>query len=221
MQSQPICFQSTARLSGLVPVIPLGLMDHQVEALASLLPLLQCGEESASLAFGHLSRQVGDAERNALLRIADDECRHEILLAEISLGLPRLVVTPARKIIRHFYLRQQHDVLGAHFARIAALDSATCTILAALTSRHSALRNCEALHQRLTYIHRDETRHVVLSRDHAISRVGVAAAFHLAKTCRDDLAEMLETGTAAIEQLGIDPSALLRRVRQVPAGLFA
>ncbi len=222
MQSQPICFRSAARLAGLSPVLPLGLSDTEVEALASLLPMLQCGEESASLAFDHLAKSMGEQEQQDLQHIVEEERQHEVLLAEISLGLPR---TPrsasARKIIRHFYLRQHHDILGAHFARIAALDSATCTILAAMTSRRSALYRCPAVHERLARIHRDEADHVALSRTHAKKRVTSGFADRLAQDCRSDLADLLEDGTGAFAVLGIDPVRLLTQIRQTPRGLFA
>ena len=111
---------------------PLRLGSREAEALAEVLQVFACGEESAAIAFGHLAgTAAADAPvRDALSVIAAEEEAHEALLRGLRSGLPE----PAHdRVLRRALVRYYHglaqDDPGLHLAGIASLDSAVCTII--------------------------------------------------------------------------------------------
>src|SRR5262249_44690344 len=135
-------------------------------ALAELLQVLSCGEESASATFENLAYSSDEpAVRSALIQIAADERRHQFLLARLCAGLPRPPVEPAFQArMRRFFMRLAHRDIQIHFVRIAAVDSAACQLLALLRSRTGPLSTGSYAGSVIRSIHMDEARHVSIAR---------------------------------------------------------
>jgi hypothetical protein len=221
----PICFASCNQGNGAAPVIPIQLNARHGDALAALLPVLICGEESASLAFAQLTRApaLSMQAHRQLAGIERDEARHERLLLQLRASLPQPPVDAALlRALRRFFLRLREADIGRHFARIAALDSAVCTLLGSLRSRNSPLASAPILANLFARIHRDEVQHVLVARSHAGSLIGAAKAHTIAIDTRHQLVELLLHRADALEQiLGVDPDRLFARLRQPPRALFA
>ncbi len=192
------------------------------DALATLLPVLQCGEESASLVFDALALTACPPDQLALRCIAEEERLHEQLLHGLAASLPSPAQqAPIRSAARRFYVRQQHRSVAVHFVRIAALDSGACVILAALLRRTAVVARAREVQGIFKRIYADEARHVRLSRRHAIGRLAPSIVDDVAHETRRQLADVLGTVAACFEALGVDADQLDRHLRQVPQGLYA
>lgn len=205
-----------------MPVL-LRLPDVAQEALAELVPLLLCGEESAALTFGRLSlgSQFSPRARAELAGIAADELQHERLLQALRQALPLASDdSEIRRAARRFFVQIGRGDLGEHFARIAALDSGICALLGTLRERGSPLLTDEYLTTLLARIHRDEARHVQVSRRHARQLLGPRVAHTMATEMRARLATLVALRGGALEMLGVDTDRLLLRLRRVPRALF-
>ena len=217
-----ICF----RLADAIPIAsapePLHLADAKAEALAEVLQVFACGEESASLAFARLGDSpLADAARRALARVADEELMHEELLRGLRGALPAPV--PDRQLrhaMVHFYHRMAQADIGLHFASIAALDSAVCKILATLLTPARILAQEPTVAMILGRIHRDEARHVRLSRSLAAELGPRDAIGAVAENARLGLVDVLARRGAAFESLGVDAAQLFASIGRVPDGLF-
>jgi hypothetical protein len=218
----PTCFGSMRPdYSGTsVQVDGLGLVG--AEALATLLPVLQCGEESASLVFDALAVAAHQGDQQALHLIAAEERLHEQLLHRLAASLPRVQSqTPVRVAAKRFYLRQQHRSSAVHFVRIAALDSGACIILSALLRPKAVVAQAPEVQNIFKHIYADEARHVRLSRRHAIGRFDKAIATDIAHETRARLVEVLRSAGDSFEHLGVDADRLYRHLSHVPEGLCA
>jgi hypothetical protein len=193
-------------------------MEHSPQnALASLLPLLLAGEESAALAFRVLDRRrrrLRDCGRlqNALAGMGADEQRHEQLLRTWQRELPP-VPTDALLLrqAEYFFSSLASRNAGLHFARIAALDSGVCLLLSALR-RAQPLATLGPLWQ----IACDEARHVVIARDFALALAGRTERLTAVAETRAGLAGLLARQGDALATLGLDADALLRRLAHAP-----
>lgn len=137
-------------------------------ALATLLQLLLCGEESATHAFGDsLSRSLCDSSRASLEGIAQEETAHAWLIGRWMAKLPASPVAFDRNASRRFFRRLQTRDHALHFARIAALDALVCRILSRLI-RGAALAPYPALRAGLSRIRSDEIDHVRIALGHAL-----------------------------------------------------
>jgi len=211
-----ICFRLTAAGPAASFPGPLRLGDVQAEALSELLQVFACGEESASLAFA-----IEEAARRALTRVAGEELIHERLLRGLRGALP----APAPdKELRRALLRFYHGIaqadIGLHLASIAALDSAVCSILAVLLAPDRDLAQEPVASAIFRRIHRDEARHVRLSRRIAAELVQGDVIGPVAENARLGLVSVLGRRGAAFDSLGIDPERLFVRIGRVPNGLF-
>lgn len=221
----PICFRRGLRAPTIRPFeIDATLAVRYQEGLAALLPILGCGEEAATLAFDELADSVDDDPdgRAALADIAKDEDRHDQLILSMRAALPP--PPDQREILRR--ARRFHIDLGRggtafRLARIAALDSAVCTVLGGLLRRNAALANAPTVHGALSAIWRDEAHHVAVSRRLALARADGATLRPLANQAREALAEILLLGGGALDSLDVDPMRLARDVRRLPVGLLA
>jgi hypothetical protein len=221
----PVCFGRASRALTIQPFEIDGTLSarHQ-EGLAALLPILGCGEEAATLAFGGLAEAVEDdpAGRAALASIAKDEDRHDRLILSLRAGLPP--PPDQREILRR--ARRFHIDLGRggtafRLARIAALDSAVCTVLGRLLHRNAALACAPMVHGALSAIWRDEAHHVAVSRRLALARADGTILRPLASQAREALADILLLDGSALDSLDVDPMRLARDVRRLPVGLLA
>jgi hypothetical protein len=218
----PSCFGTNRPAFTGVPVQVDGLGSAGADALATLLPVLQCGEESASLVFDALAVTASEADQQALRLIAAEERLHEQLLHELASSLPRsLSQNPARTAARRFYIRQQHRSSAVHFVRIAALDSGACIILSALLRPKAVLAQALQVQTVFKRIYADEARHVRLSRRHAIGKLDKTIAIDIAHDTRAQLVEVLRHAGNNFEHLGVDADKLYSHLSIVPKGLCA
>jgi hypothetical protein len=218
----PSCF-GTARSNYLAASVQVdGLGTTGVEALATVLPVLQCGEESASLVFDALSLAASEPDQQALRLIAAEERLHEQLLHGLAASLPRpQAQIPVRTAARRFYLRQQHRSSAVHFVRIAALDSGACMVLSAMLRPKAMLARAPQVQSIFKRIYADEGRHVRLSREHAIGRLDKTVASDIAHETRISLVEVLRSAGNSFEHLGVDADKLYSHLSSVPQGLYA
>jgi hypothetical protein len=218
----PTCFGAISPEFSGAPVHIDGLSPAGAEALATLLPVLQCGEESASLVFDALAEAAHVADQQALRLIADEERLHEQLLHNLAASLPRVQSqTPVRLAAKRFYLRQQHRSSAVHFIRIAALDSGACMILSALLRPKAVVAQAPEVKNLFQRIYADEARHVRLSRRHAIGRLDTSVAADIAHETRARLVGVLRSAGNSFEHLAVDADKLYRHLSIVPEGLCA
>lgn len=194
-------------------------------ALAGLLPLLACGEEAATLSFEALSGDRGfdAASRKALGLIGREEARHEALIAGMQAALPPSRANPALlRRARALHMRIGRGDAVTRLVRIAALDSAVCTLLSWLLRPGRPLQRSPEICSGLSRIRSEEARHASLSRQLAMRGSGYPqeGMMEEAAHVRGSLAGLLEEAGDCFETLGVDMAALGRTLRQVPAGLF-
>ena len=220
-----VCFGNFARPEAIRPFgIDATLTARHSEGLAALLPILGCGEEAATLAFGALATEVDHdpAGRAALAGIAEDEERHDVLIASLRSALPpppdqRETLRRARR----FHIDLGRGSIALRLARIAALDSAVCTILGRLLRRNAALARAPNIHGALSAIWLDESRHVAVSRRLALARADGATLRPCAIEARNTLADIILLAGTALDSLDVDPVRLARDLRSLPTSLLA
>ena len=221
------------------------LSSKHADALANLLPLLMCGEESAALVFDalHEAMQIRHATQNnlnsiahdqiacdpidrdminALRSIADDEYRHDIYLCNLKVALPKPSTDEhLTSQARRFFLRMADRNVGRHFARIVALDSAVCTLLGEARKRSSPIAADPLALTIFTRIHYDEGHHVRIAKqfvNHLLSRDQAQDA---AVEARCGLTALLHYRASALETLEVDTHRLFDSINNLPRGLFA
>jgi hypothetical protein len=216
------CFRITGRLA-LPGTLQVCLRDREAQALAELLPLLGCGEEAAAMAFDALADALPHPlARPALEQIAGDERVHDALLTRLRRSLPApLEARTTLAASRRFHVRLGVGGTAAHLARIAALDSAVCTILSRLIRRGTAVAADPVIAGIFCNIRNDEARHVALSRRLALAGGGAAKLRDIGAATRGSLADILSLAAPAFDALGVDPDALDRTLRRLPDGLLA
>jgi hypothetical protein len=191
------------------------LAEPQIEALGRLLPALLCGEESSFHVFWREAGRLTDVllYRSLALarRIAAEELEHEQLLRDLCNCCPGPNdLASIRLRARRFFLGMASRDLALHFARIAALDSAVCVILAAV--RKPLARACVVV-ETFNRIRGDEARHVRFSRDHAYELGADKSLFaDTAARVRGQLVALLYPLASSFEDLGLDTDNLFRRV---------
>lgn len=218
------CFRQAPE-EGAAPVRlaqPHGLAEHHALALAALLPLLGCGEEAAALAFDGLADRSDGPTTHALRLIAAEERHHDALIQGLQATLP----TPADqadvlKAARRFHIRLGLGGPAAHLAKIAALDSAVCVIFSALLRPGTPLAGAAPVYRTLHGIHRDEARHVALSRGLAIAHGVTGRLRDAAADARQAFADIVRLAEESFDALHVDPRALDRALRRLPDGLLA
>lgn len=202
-----------------------GLEDAHADALASLLPLLGCGEEAAVLSFDRLSEERGfsAAARYALTAIASEERLHDRLIAAMRAALPvRNLPLPLEQKARRMHLSIGRGEPVIVLARIAALDAAVCTLLSRLAAPPAPLSRSIGFGEALARIRSDEARHVHATRSLVLAHGAVPRTVleDEALAVRAGLAALLESADATFEALGVDFDALMQAIRRVPPGLF-
>ena len=217
-----ICFRLADAVAAASLPGPLRLGDAKAEALSELLQVFACGEESASLAFARLGDSpLEDVARRTLACVAEEELVHERLLRGLRGALP--APTPDRELRRALF-RFYHGIaqadVGLHLASIAALDSAVCVILAALLKPDRTLSREPVVAAIFRRIHRDEARHVRLTRRIAGALVQGDMIGAVAENARLGLVGVLARRAAAFDSLGIDAERLFQGIGRVPNGLF-
>lgn len=223
--SSGACFPAAHRPPDRRPKLPrIALGDAQAAALAVLVPLLGCGEEAAALAFDELAGRENDpVAARMLATIGAEEREHDALLTTLAAALPAVTAESAalRIAARRFHIRLGVGRPAAHLGRIAAIDAAVCTVLARLLRPGNPLAEDAVTARIFGRIHRDEARHVRVSRGLATARLPRAELGDLAAGARIALADILLLAGGAFETLGVDAQALHRDLARVPEGLFA
>ena len=192
-----------------------GLAEPQIEALGRLLPVLLCGEESAFQVFCREAGRLTDVQYRRSLalarRIAAEELEHEQLLRELRNCCPAPDdLASLRLRARRFFLRMASREPALHFARVAALDSGVCVILAAVAK---PLARTPAVVDTLNRIRRDEAKHVRFSREHSRELGADKSLLAETATCvRSELVALLYPLASSFEDLGLDADHLFRRV---------
>jgi hypothetical protein len=191
------------------------LAEPQLEALGRLLPALLCGEESS---FHVFSREASRLTEFALYRslalarrIAVEALEHERLIRDLRNCCPvPNDVANIRLRAQRFFLRMASRDPALHFARIAALDSAVCVILAAVTK---PLRRARVIIETFNRIRGDEARHVRFSREHSCELGADKSLLADTAACiRSELVALLYPLASSFEDLGVDTDQLFRRV---------
>ena len=191
--------------------------DPQAYALAELVNVLAFGEDSAAVTFEHIANRCSGAGLYTTLKgIAADETRHQLWLIRLQQSLPLLTPDQAYvKRLRRFFSRLAHEDLQVHFARIFALDSAACQLLATVQSRcPPALAT--AVTAIFSRIRRDEARHVGIARQAAGPLLGTSRGKDLVMEVREGLIQVLADRAMAFETLCVDPDRLFSRLRRAP-----
>jgi hypothetical protein len=190
----------------------------RARALAELLQVLSCGEESAALTFDHLGSSWHERSlRSALAGIAADEREHHALLAGLRASLPQPRPDPSlQPTMRRFFMRlADRDVL-VHFVRIVAIDSAVCQVLGALRGRGRPLALDGRPGSVLEHIHRDEARHVAIASRCATPLLKSARGREIAADAREQLTDVLRLRADSLDALSVDPDRLFARLRAIP-----
>jgi hypothetical protein len=220
----PVCFDLEPHVNPVRWSPPrLALGDRCSAALADLLPLLLCGEESAALAFGggRARAALDGAAKAELERIRREEIVHGHLLQRLQAALPPAPVEERlRARMRRFFVTLVDPQPGRYFARIAGLDSAVCMVLGALRRKGSPLVADATVAATFARIHGDEARHVAVARRIALAYATPTLAMDVATETRRRLVRLLGERAAAFDELGVDADRLFARLGTVSAGIF-
>jgi demethoxyubiquinone hydroxylase (CLK1/Coq7/Cat5 family) len=217
-QPSAVCFPQVWAGSDDARATVLNLSPRRALAVAELLQVLSCGEESATATFEDIARASQEpAMRSVLMQVAADERQHQLLLSTITAALPRPQIDPAFVArMRRFFMRLADRDVVVHFARIAALDSATCQVLALLRARTNPLASDSHSSSVLRRIHMDEARHVRLARQCAGSFVSSRKGKEIMAEVCSELAQLIHIRADSVEALCIDPDRLHARLRSIP-----
>jgi len=212
------CFQSFSARAPEIRSEAVELDPASAAALAELLQVLACGEESAALTFDHLAGTCHERSlRSTLAAIAADEREHQILLAGLRVSLPPTPVDNALEAkMRRFFMRLADRNVLVHFARIVAIDSAMCHILGALRCRGRPLASDPVVSATLERIHRDEARHVAIASRCATPLLKSARGREIAIDTRERLINVLRLRAVSLDSLSVDPDRLFARLQAAP-----
>ncbi|WP_163932814.1 hypothetical protein [Paraferrimonas sp. SM1919] len=152
---------------------PILFNAQQQTALAALLPLLLCGEESAQMIFDKQSQITDSAANQQLLSdlnlTVTEELLHEQALALVLSHVGKHEITnKARSAAKRFYITlAKTNTTAEHFIRIATLDTCVTQILLSLSNcnlgaNHPLVDLCKK-------IAKDEAKHVYIAKHYAMT----------------------------------------------------
>ena len=215
------CFRSTGgSVNAVAAPLELRLSGQTAEGLAVLVPLLGCGEEAAALAFDGMAAAPPLAHA-ALATIAAEERVHDVLLKQVAASLPSIDRTSAAlHASKRFHISLGRGGAGLHLGRIAAIDAALCLVIARLIRPGTPIAAEPQLHRIFARIHRDEARHVRVSRTLAIAGLPVARLRNVGAAAREAMADIIALAGESFDALSVDPDAVRRDVARLPDGLF-
>jgi hypothetical protein len=218
VRPNPTCFRSWPAVATESCYESVELSAESAGALAELLQVLSCGEESAALTFDHLGSAWHERSLcSALTGIAADEREHQVLLARLRASLPRPRQDPLLEaVMRRFFMRLADRDILVHFVRIVAIDSAVCQILGALRCRGKPLASEVQVGSILERIHQDEARHVAIASRCAAPLLKSARGRQIAGDAREQLTGVLRLRADSLESLSVDPDKLFARLRALP-----
>jgi hypothetical protein len=189
------------------------------QALADLMPLLLCGEESAEFVFAaavpELLEHVDPALPIELARIADDERRHGMYLSALRSRLPPPADRDATRQATRFLRKLATTDLGLHLARVAALDASFCQVLAEVCRPGTEIAAMPELVGLFHRIRSDEGRHVRVSRQCAAALGVTAQTEHVERSwVVREFAALMTAAAPAFDAVGVDMQRLLDRLER-------
>lgn len=197
-----------------------GLTKSQKGALARLVPLLLCGEQSAIHVFNTEYSRRTDSQFY-LAQIEADERLHEIALQRLLQQLPEYEkLHRLKRQAQLFYARiqQASDNVARHFYTISQLDACVCVLMNAVANSNIKGTAAAGL---FGLIKRDEARHVSIARRHAIrlqtNIYNQPCQFHI----HEGLVNLLQQQETAFQMLEIDTRALFQRLLQMASATDA
>jgi len=214
----PTCFHLLSAIPAEPRYEAVRLSAESADALAELLQVLSCGEESAALTFEHLGSSWHERSlRSALMGIAADEREHHIRLSRLRASLPQ----PRQDLLldatmRRFFMRLADRDVHVHFVRIVAIDSAVCQILGALRRRGRPIASDVHVCSILERIHLDEARHVAIASRCATPLLNSPRGRDVAAEARERLTHVLQLRASSMDSLSVDPDQLFARLRALP-----
>lgn len=197
----------------------LAMPPAAAQALADLMPLLLCGEESAEFVFAaavpELPKRVDPVLPIELARIADDERRHGMYLSALRSRLPPPVDRGATRQATRFLRKLATTDLGVHLARVAALDASFCQVLAEICRPGTEIVAVPELAELFRRIRSDEGRHVRVSRRCAAALGVTAQTEHAERSWVVlEFAALMTAATPAFAAVGADMQRLLDRLER-------
>ena len=196
---------------------PIAGKDYRLEAFGRVIPFLICGEQSAIDVFGNAgnidSTTAVSLLKREFAKIESEEAGHELLWQTLVHQLPQ----PAdlrllkRRAALFFARLGRADTVAEHFAQVSQLDSAVGAIMWSL--EHSEIAKDERVKAVAKLIKHDEARHVSVSRRFALGLGVERDKYHeLGSKIRHELLALLAPIADSIEDLGIDASAMFKRI---------
>jgi hypothetical protein len=200
----------------------LAMPPAAAQALADLMPLLLCGEESAELVFAaaipDLPGHVDPVLPVGLARIADDERRHGMYLSALRSRLPPPADPGATRQATRFLRNLATTDLGLHLARVAALDAGFCQVLAEICRPGTEIVAVPELVDLFRRIRSDEGRHVRVSRQCAAALGVTPQTEHAERSwVVREFATLMTAAAPAFAVVGVDMQRLLDRLERTAA----
>ena len=194
-----------------------GLSSHDMEAVARILAIMVCAEESAinifQLESARLSKVQSAAAQRQLLEIASEERVHDWLIQRTRQWFPTPDDLPQlQKRARRLFIRMASRDYGEHFARISGLDAGVCICLSHMLNARG-IRASQGLTQLFRYIRQDEAGHVKVGRHHAIAcgfnKADFGKAYALS---RQGLVHLISSTADSFEAIGADPNVIVKNL---------
>mgnify|MGYP000855428021 CR=1 FL=1 len=198
------------------------MTQKQQQALASLIPLLLCGEQSAQLVFSNeitrLKNNTNDDYQQAIIalsKIEAEENAHELALQSVLERLPKAKdLSKIKRRAQVFYASLgQANTVAEHFILIRKLDSYVAIIMSYMA--RSQLGSEHLVSQLFSHIKSDEAGHVSIARKHIIKLGGeLNQTTLLIDSLSTRLCSLLSPQKAAFKDLGVDIERLLEQIEK-------
>ncbi|MGI9278278.1 MAG: hypothetical protein ACR2PX_01415 [Endozoicomonas sp.] len=195
-----------------------GLNEEQKSALARLVPLLLCGEQSAMLVFHNECQRLNTdsfGSLQALQQIEADEFIHEQALQRLQQWLPTpddIRLIKRRSQLFYARLHKHSRTIKEHFILISQLDACVCVIMSAMTQAMRHQPSMQSLFQRIL---EDEARHVYVSRTHARSLNSNNTQDGQHSDLHHQLIALLNTEENAFKALDVNTGLLFQRIEEL------
>ncbi len=196
---------------------PLEFSSAHTEALAILMPLLLCGEQSAQLVFQQQALQFSQQQCAdsvlALNEVEADEAWHDEALQMVFSQLPELAEQhKVRRTAQRFYAGLGRSLsLQQQFVRIASLDACVTQLMqlierGSIGSRHPFSLLCGL-------IKKDEAKHVYVSK-HFAQHLGASVSDMAEERLwvLGALMQLLKQQADQFEIIGVDLDKLEKRL---------
>lgn len=200
----------------------LNMTNIEQQALASLIPLLLCGEQSAQLVFSNEIERLNNHNKEkysqavlALSTIEAEENAHELALQSVLMRLPKADnLSKIKRRAQLFYASLgKAETVIEHFILIRQLDSYVAIIMSHMA--RSQLGSQHLVSQLFNHIKNDEAGHVSIARRHIISLGGeVNQSSKLIRSLSSRLCQLLSPQESSFINLGVDIEHLLEKIEK-------